>query len=145
MNPERDNGDQPGYDSSEDALLEAGDLFDPRVLRHVLRVAANAEELTSHPLIPLAMASARRLGEIYPQTPIGHSLALRSLLRHAVETLRPEPGAPDYGNSSWYPYIILYQQFLRRVTVEALAHQMTCAGKPMTRSTWRPTSTPLGV
>jgi predicted ATPase/Tfp pilus assembly protein PilF len=95
-----------------------------RELRKTLHAIGNAEILDNHPLLPLARLHAQRRGEAYPDTPVGNSMAMRSLLRNVIESLRPHLGEPDPLDSDWIPYLILHDQFLRRRSIEALAQRM---------------------
>lgn len=103
----------------------ASDPFDCEVIRRALRVVFSVEPASDvGSFVDLPLVEAHRHAENLPDTPDGRRLALRSLLRKAIETMRPAWREPNHLDPSWRPYLILHEQYLRKVTVKALAGQM---------------------
>jgi tetratricopeptide (TPR) repeat protein len=88
------------------------DLFSRKLIRSALRAWDSSQELGEHPLVHLAIVKTRRRLAGYADTPTGRGVALRDVLRDAIEKLRPDEGDPDYLDKRWRPYIIITGQYI---------------------------------
>ncbi|MFQ5855571.1 MAG: tetratricopeptide repeat protein [Anaerolineae bacterium] len=102
-------------------------LLDRKSIRNALRSWSNAQELGEHPLTGLAVVEARRRAAGYADTLTGRGVALRNVLRDAIEMLRPDDGPPDFLEKRWRPYIIIGEQYLDGRNPDYLAEQLGIA------------------
>jgi predicted ATPase/Tfp pilus assembly protein PilF len=82
----------------------SADLFNYKSLRRALKSWHDLKELGRHPLAALA--------QIGGEAEAAPGLALRGLLRRAVEEMRPGGEAPDFAHRRWRYYTILKEQYL---------------------------------
>jgi tetratricopeptide (TPR) repeat protein len=90
-------------------------------IRTALRAWNLTKELSVHPLTELKAVKAWQRAAGYSETPIGRGLALREILRAAIETLRPNHELPNRDEKHWWAYIILTEQFFHRRTPDFIA------------------------
>ncbi len=101
--------------------------FDAKSLRKLFKGWSRVEVLGSHPLAQTQMVEARRRAQNYADSPSGCGLALRQIVDEAVESLRPEAGAPDPTRKRWRTYILLKEQFLNGRSPGFLIEEMLIA------------------
>jgi hypothetical protein len=94
-------------------------------LRRALRAWDSVGALGAHPLTVLGMVEARHQIAGYSDTPAGRGLALREVLRAALEAIRPADEMPDPAKKHWRPYIILTEQYLRGRTPNWVASELS--------------------
>ena len=94
----------------EPAPTEA--TIDRKVLRSALRLWHSTLGLGGHPLAQHPLAESRRRAAGYREAAVGRGLALRDVLRLALEGLRPTQGDPDPSDERWRPFLILSEQYL---------------------------------
>jgi len=82
-------------------------------VRSALRAWHHTTGLGEHPLAHLRTVHRKRREAGYQDTPAGRGVALRGVLRDAMEALRPDQGQPQYGEKRWRAYIIITQQYLK--------------------------------
>jgi len=107
-----------GHSSRHGQLAEAKvhpqctDPLDRQSVRSALRRWENSRKLGEHPLAHLDIVEAQRRAAGYADTTIGRGVALRDVLRDALETLRPDAGECNYMERRWRPYIIIEKQYI---------------------------------
>ena len=69
-------------------LSKDNDLFSPKSIRSALKAWKKPKKLGEHDLAKLNIVDARLREERYPDTSDGYGLALRGLLREAIEANR---------------------------------------------------------
>ena len=90
----------------------SADLFTRKRIREALKAWHNSPQLGQHPLASLPAVGVRRQQEQYADTAAGRGIALRHLLREAIQQLKPAGEQPDFTQRAWRHYTILYEQFL---------------------------------
>src|SRR5262245_35068241 len=86
--------------------------FSRTALPTALKFWGNLSKLGTHPLAQLHIVQARRRQAGYSDSPHGHALALRDILRNAIATLGPEQPPAPMGEKRWRPYFILNEHYL---------------------------------
>lgn len=93
-------------------------LSDPQITRKAIRSALkaldDAMKLGAHPLTALRIVDRQRAKANYPANQLGCGLALRDLLRTAVETLRPDSGPPKPQERQWRRYFVAQEYIAQR-------------------------------
>ncbi|MFN3983024.1 MAG: NACHT domain-containing protein, partial [Caldilinea sp.] len=85
-----------------------------KAVRSALKSLDDAMKLGAHPLAALRIVDVQRAKANYPDNPMGCGLALRDLLRMAVETLRPDNAAPKPQEREWRHYLVSQEYVARR-------------------------------
>jgi tetratricopeptide (TPR) repeat protein len=98
-----------------------------KALRAALRAWKNSPLLGELPLARLAAVERRRRDAGYSDSNVGYGLALRDVLREAIESLKPEGADPDPLERRWRAYTILSQQYLDGRSPDYVAVQMGVA------------------
>jgi tetratricopeptide (TPR) repeat protein len=103
------------------------DAFGRKLLRQALRAWDDSGKLAAAPAAatPVAAAAGRSAG--YRDTPSGRALALRALLRQALNALRPGDADPDPADPRWRAYLILTEQYLHGRLPDYLAGMLSLA------------------
>ncbi len=96
-------------------------------MRSALRRWDSTQGLGEHPLARLALVEIRRKGGGYKEAAVGRGLALRDVLRLALEALRPGAGEPDPADERWRHFIILSEQYLAGRKPDYVAAQLSLA------------------
>lgn len=97
-----------------------------KAVRSVLKRLDDAMKLGAHPLAALRIVDLQRAKANYPDDQLGRGLALRELLRTAVEMLRPNDGAPKLQAREWRHYLVA-QEYVMRGNPHDLQMQMGIA------------------
>lgn len=85
-----------------------------KAVRSVLKSLDDAMKLGAHPLAALRIVDVQRAEANHPDNQLGCGLSLRDLLRRAVETLRPDIGAPKPQKREWRHYLVAQEYVARR-------------------------------
>lgn len=85
-----------------------------KAIRSALKSLDDAMKLGAHPLAALRIVDVQRVESNHPDNQLGCGLALRDLLRRAVETLRPDDGAPRPQKRAWRRYLVAQEYVARR-------------------------------
>jgi len=97
--------------------------FNPGAVRRALVAWHDLPALGQHPFAGLAVVTGYRLRQGLPDNPRGRGLALRGVLREAIERLKPSsPYSPTA--EDWRHYNILYEQYIDRRTTASVAESM---------------------
>jgi hypothetical protein len=104
---------------------EHDDPLNRKSVRSALQSWVNSQKLGEHPLARLNVVEIRRRVAGYADTPTGRGVALRDVLRDAIETLRPDKGDPDPLEKRWRPYVILNEQYLAGRSPDYLIEQLS--------------------
>ena len=107
----------------------SGDLPDLNVksLRKALKAWSDTAALGAHPLAGWEIVEAQRRAQGYEETAAGRGLALRALLRKAIESLAPERGNPAFEDRRWRPHLILKQRYIDDFSPDYIAGQLAIA------------------
>jgi len=84
-------------------------MLDYQTIRQVLRHWDSLKALGQHPLTELRIVEDRHRTAGYTASPAGKGLALREVLKSALEQLNP---GDDSGQKNWRPYTILTEQYV---------------------------------
>ena len=90
------------------------DYFSRNAIRDALKRFHNASQLAEHPLAALAFIAG-------DGATTQRGLLLRDALRAGIQSLRPQLGAPDFGEKRWRPYLILSEQYIANRKPDYLA------------------------
>jgi len=101
--------------------------IDRKAVRSALRQWHSTQGLGEHPLAGLSVAENRRRLAGYRDAVVGRGLALRDVLRHALEALRPDDGEPDPAHERWRAFVILTEQYLAGRKPDYVAAQLSLA------------------
>jgi hypothetical protein len=104
--------------------LRHGDLLDRKSVRGALKSWNDSRELGRHPLACLNIVEARRLTAGYANSPAGRGIALREVLRDAIETLKPDANDPNFQDRRWRSYIIVMGQYVEGRYPDFLTDQL---------------------
>lgn len=96
-------------------------------VRSALHTWKRTEALGQHPLASLSIVETRRGAAGYPATPVGRGMAVRDVLRDAIEALRPDNGPSDVNDDRWRLYIILTEQYVEGQAPGCVAEQLSIA------------------
>lgn len=88
------------------------DPISRRTLQQALKAWHSASQLGQHELATLAIVDARRIEAGYDASPTSYGLALREVLRAAIDSLRPD-GDPDLLDKRWRAYTILNERYIQ--------------------------------
>ncbi len=116
--------EQANHFTEADGRQQYADPFNRKSVRSVLKSWDDSRKLGKHPLAQLDIVEARRRDAGYADTPTGRGVALRDVLREAIETLKPEAGKCDYAEKRWRPYIIIEEQYIEGRYPNYLAQQL---------------------
>ena len=100
---------------------------DRKAVRAALRLWHRTSGLGDFPLAHLPLVEARRLAAGYRDAAVGRGLALRDVLRLALDELRPQHGEPDPGDVRWRAFVILNEQYLAGRKPDYLAEMLSVA------------------
>jgi hypothetical protein len=111
-----------------DQLGEAhGDLFNRKSLRNLLKSWDLSKQLGEHPLARLKIIEQRRQEAGYSEKPIGYGIALRDVLKDAINELRPDMEEPGYLEKRWRSFLILSEQYLHGRSPDYICEQLGIA------------------
>ncbi len=102
-------------------------MVNRKSIRSALQAWKRSETLGEHPLAELRIVAERRVAAGYADTPIGRGVALRDILREAIEALRPATRQPDYTDDRWRPYLILTDQYIEGQSPGSVAERLSIA------------------
>jgi tetratricopeptide (TPR) repeat protein len=114
--------------SPGDSLYHDDAPFSPDSIRRALKSLNDPQRLGNHPLARLSLVRCHLRGQGYKDDVFGRGIALRDVLREAVESLKPKDSEPRYFSRSWRPYLILTKQYLGGHSPTCLAQKM-CVGR----------------
>jgi len=103
------------------------DPLSRRAIRAALRAWENSRELGELPMAGLVIVDHQRESAGYGGSVIAYGIALRDVLRIAIEGLEPEQAYPDPLERRWRSYYILSQQYLDGRSSDYVAEQMRLA------------------
>jgi tetratricopeptide (TPR) repeat protein len=98
------------------------DIFTRNGVRALLKLWQSSSKLGAHPLAQTSTVNALRAERGYADSATGRGVALRDVLRARIDAFKP-PGAPNYGEKRWRPYLILIEQYVNGRKPEYLAEQ----------------------
>jgi|GEM_PF-1549568 len=87
--------------------------IDQRELSNVLKSWAATKEMGSHTLARLSVVEGYRQEHGFSDEPTGYGLALKEILRGAIESLGPDLGNADSLDKRWRPYVILIERYVK--------------------------------
>lgn len=88
------------------------DVLSRRSVHQALKSWRHAGQLGEHPLAELSLVDARRRAASYDASPTGYGMAVRDVLRAALDGLRPDDAEPDPLDKRWRYYICLSERFV---------------------------------
>ena len=103
------------------------DLISRRALQIALKAWHHAGQLGEHELAGLALVEARRIQSGYDASPTGYGLALRDVLRAALDTLRPDTNQPDLVDKRSRAWLILTDRYVHGRTPDYIADSLSMA------------------
>ncbi|MFZ6030178.1 MAG: tetratricopeptide repeat protein [Chloroflexota bacterium] len=95
-----------------------------RTIKQALKAWNSASALGMMPLAQLEVVIERQRVDCYPNTPMGLGMALRNVLRDAVEMLKPDTSTPVFTERRWRTYLLLTERLLHNRTPESIAAEM---------------------
>jgi len=107
-----------------EARQESNNPFNRKSIRGALRAWDNSQQLGGHPLAHLGITEARRRAAGYQETATGRGVALRDVLRDAIDELRPDDADPDPLEKRWRFYITVTEQYLNGLSPDFVAEQL---------------------
>ena len=103
------------------------DTLSRKAVRAALRAWGNSRALGELPMAGLALVDRQRQSAGLGDSAIGYGIAVRDVLRLAIEGLRPNERPPDPLKRRWRHYVILSQQYLDGRSPDYVAEQMGLA------------------
>ncbi len=98
-----------------------------QAIRRALRNWNSLKDLADNPLTGLSLVELHRKTAGYTDSSTGRGLALRDILKNAIDSLRPENLPEDRLEKHWRPYLILNRQFIEGRSPEFLQEQLCIA------------------
>jgi tetratricopeptide (TPR) repeat protein len=92
-----------------------------------LRLWDSTQGLGEHPLARLPVVESGRRAAGYKEAAVGRGLALRDVLRRALDSLRPGSGEPDPADERWRHFVILSEQYVAGRKPDYVAEQLSFA------------------
>jgi hypothetical protein len=89
------------------------DALNEKAIRQLLRNWHSLTTLGEHPLACWGVVEVRRQAIGHSPTAAGRGLALRAVLRAALENLKPDDGPPSPTEKRWRSYLVLSEQYVQ--------------------------------
>jgi tetratricopeptide (TPR) repeat protein len=105
-----------------------------QLLRQVLRIWDRTDQLGQHPLTDLQIVEIRRIKSGYQRSDTGYGLALREVLREAINQFRPAGDLEEPTERVWRHYLILNREFIEGRSPAYLTEQMGIARSTYNKS-----------
>lgn len=99
----------------------------PKGIRSALKQWKDATELGQHPLANSDLVEEQRRTDGLEDTVAGRGLAVRTVLRGAIDSLAPEGGPADPQDRRWRPHLILKKRYIDGLSPDYIAGQMAIA------------------
>ena len=99
----------------------------PRTLRKALKAWNDANALGGHPLAAWDIVTAKLRADGFEDGETGRGLALRTLLREAIESFAPPDGEAAPDDRRWRPYLILKRRYIDQISPGVIADQLAVA------------------
>ena len=99
-------------------------VFDRQTTRRALKAWHRPAELARHPFSNLQIVQAVLRPDPTPSSVAATAVALRQVLRQALDSLQPDNGKPDPADRRWWGYFILTGQYVDGKSPEYIARQL---------------------
>ncbi|MGB0386352.1 MAG: NB-ARC domain-containing protein [Ardenticatenaceae bacterium] len=105
------------------------DIYSRKSIEGALKAWQKLEEMGEHPLAELNIVESERKANGYDETPAGYGLALRAVLRQAIESLKPSEARPIPATKNWRPHVILTEQYVKEGRRAVIADELLISPK----------------